>query len=342
MEEQNQQNAISCLLFVINNFFYGIKNEDIHEIMELPALKLFPGYPSYFAGILDYRGETIGVIDSRICIGFPLEKYSLTDVLVIVKEDSQFFGIILPPVFDIQDLISAKQVHFSQFMAEPAAQSPIISQTAKFKDEIVFILDTKALWSELKVLYTRKGEHVLNVTPDHYPSFLSKVPEEYHEIFQERARRLSEFSYRLEGLAENVSLTILLIKDKQFAIESEKIKEFCYLSEYAPIPGQSNLLGFMNLRGDILPLADIWRLIYRQETTSYKPLAKVLVLDYQDGLIGIVVDEALNVIAVDPSAFCEVPVTTEEAQRLFVKQAVKYENHTIGILDIGKIVEAII
>lgn len=356
MEERDTvpREAETFLIGIIHETYYGIKTSVIKEIVELPALKSLPHFPSFFSGILDYRGTMIPVLDTSMTLGFESLPYSDTDVVVIIQEAGELFGIMIPTLFDIQSLQVIQETHFSQFIVAPQTTFPIIKAISKYQDNLIFLFDTQAILAELHALFSigqKKnlqekvaetalvGEALHDVS--HYTTrFELGVPDHLKELFSERAKRVAGRFVATESMPGMVSITILTIQGKKFAIESEKIKEFCYISEYATIPSHQMLLGFMTLRGTILPLADIWYLLHGEKSTI-KPLCKVMVVEVVDGVIGFVVEEANKVVSVEMSAFCDLPFDTATEEEPFIQQAVKVENAVIGILDTEKLIQVI-
>jgi len=354
MEERNAvpEEEQSFLIGAIQDIYYGINTSVIKEIVELPALKSLPHFPSFFSGILDYRGTMIPVLDIRIALGFESVPYNDADVVVVIQEADELFGMIIPTLFDIQQL-RVQETHFSQFIVGSRTAHPIIRALSKHEEQLVFLFDTQAMIGELHALFSIEQKNLqekvaetallgeaLHDVSSYTTRFELGIPEHLKELFSERAKRIATKFEAEESMPGMVSITILKIQGKNFGIESKKIKEFCYLSEYATVPAHQKLLGLMTLRGTVLPLVDMWHLLHGQKS-SIKPLSKVMVVEGVDGLIGFVVEEAEKVISVEITAFCDLPSDISIEEEPLIKQAVKVENMVIGMLDTEKLIDAI-
>lgn len=344
----------SFLIVGIYETYYGIKTSVVKEIVELAELKSLPHFPSFFSGVLDYRGTTIPVLDASVALGFEPIPYTDTDVVVIIQEGGELFGIILPVLVDVHYLEIIKETHFSQFIVGARTNLPIIKALSKYRDSLVFLFDTQALLAELSALFSSDQKQKMQeqaaeavLIGEAWPhgsrqatQFMSRVPEKFRELFAERAKKVANQYIADESPSGMVSITILKIQGKNFAIESEKIKEFCYISEFAAIPTHKKLLGFMTLRGAILPLADIWYLLHGEKSTI-TPLYKVMIVEVNDGIMGFVVEEADKVMSVETTAFCDLPFDTATEEEPFIKHAVKVENSVLGILDTEKLIQVV-
>lgn len=78
---------------------YALPARDIVEVLPLVALKALPGAPRGVAGLLDYRGAAVPVIDlSALALGIPARPRVSTRLLIVryatSRGDEQFLGLI--------------------------------------------------------------------------------------------------------------------------------------------------------------------------------------------------------------------------------------------------------
>jgi len=72
------------LLFEIGNERYALDAKHIVEIVPLVKLKKIPGTPDYIAGLMNYRGEGIPVIDlNQREVSAPFEDAFSTRIIII-------------------------------------------------------------------------------------------------------------------------------------------------------------------------------------------------------------------------------------------------------------------
>ncbi len=87
------------LLFYLGKIMYAVTCEKIREITPMVALKEMPHTPGYFAGLFNYRGMIVPVIDlCRLIHGYPCQMRLSTRIILVdyLKEDhtSAVFGLI--------------------------------------------------------------------------------------------------------------------------------------------------------------------------------------------------------------------------------------------------------
>lgn len=56
-------------MFCSQGALYSVDAELVLEVVELPALSVWPGAPSGVAGVIDYRGEILPVLDVACRLG---------------------------------------------------------------------------------------------------------------------------------------------------------------------------------------------------------------------------------------------------------------------------------
>jgi len=79
------------LLFYLGNTMYTMKCERVREVAPMVKLKEVPHAPDYFAGLFNYRGVVVPVIDMRRLIqGQPCQMRLSTRIILVdyLKEDN--------------------------------------------------------------------------------------------------------------------------------------------------------------------------------------------------------------------------------------------------------------
>lgn len=342
MDVNFNEDKIWILYFVFGETLYGIDSEKIKEIVELPYIKSSINTPTFFKGSIEYRGEMVPVIDMRTCLGMEYTKYQPSDVLVVIEEDSLILGLIFPPILDILGFsITQKLPTFPQFIKGHTSDKPIVDTYIKSHDNTIYLINTTAvieLLNNLKQQQMEGSEIQENLKT---PLFDKEIEEKDRELYVERAKRVA--SVIIPPSYQQDLFSLLLIKEEKdfFFIHATVVKELCDLSEYSKIPtGHRLLVGFMNLRGDILPLTDFQNISGRPKKT-YSPTSKVLIFQNEDVQIGIIIDEVIKEVTVEKSLFCELPEIDENLHlHSFIKEAINFENKVVGIISHEKILHS--
>lgn len=131
------------ITFKVGNELYGIDVSYVDTIIQLPAITRVPAAPSYFAGIINLRGEIIPVMSlNRRFNGVEDTFSSKSSIIVLDMGDDRLMGVIIDDVrevvtFDDRDLEGS-----SPFISKEAS---FISGIAKKEDDLIAILDIATL-----------------------------------------------------------------------------------------------------------------------------------------------------------------------------------------------------
>jgi chemotaxis-related protein WspB len=83
------------ILFQLDQDRYAIESRELVEILPLMRLKRLPHAPTGVAGILDYRGVPVPVIDlSEMALGRRSAERLSTRILIVQSEGGQQMGLI--------------------------------------------------------------------------------------------------------------------------------------------------------------------------------------------------------------------------------------------------------
>jgi purine-binding chemotaxis protein CheW len=69
MNQQLEEDQARYILFVIGGELYGTPLLGVREVVETQPIKIIPNTVPYFAGVINVRGEIIGVLDLRLRFG---------------------------------------------------------------------------------------------------------------------------------------------------------------------------------------------------------------------------------------------------------------------------------
>ena len=85
---------------------YAIEADLVQEVLPLVRFKPVPGAPSWVAGIMNYRGEAIPVLDlNMVALGAPTASRMMTRIVIVRHEcasrpGSRLLGLLVPEVME--------------------------------------------------------------------------------------------------------------------------------------------------------------------------------------------------------------------------------------------------
>ena len=80
---------------------YGIRITAVREIIRLEAASHLPDSPSFVEGVIDFRGETVLVIDLRKFLGLAAPEHSADSRTIILDLADRTTGLIVDAVTEV-------------------------------------------------------------------------------------------------------------------------------------------------------------------------------------------------------------------------------------------------
>jgi purine-binding chemotaxis protein CheW len=95
---------LEVLTFRLGRESYGIETKYTREVVRLADLTPIPGAPAFVAGLTNYRGQVLCVVDLRILLAARVGSLSDLSRLIVLGIDTIEFGVLADQVDDISHL----------------------------------------------------------------------------------------------------------------------------------------------------------------------------------------------------------------------------------------------
>lgn len=320
------------IVFKVCGIYYGIETRHVKEIIEFSELKQVPELPSYIAGLLNLRGKIIQVIDTAFCLRSFSTTYTPNDQILIINGNLFNYGIIINEVIDLIELPDPKMSQLNYLSDEHAVIFPMFAGVSKYKEEVIFILDPLLIQKNTqdpKFREESRGYHRNQTLFD----------ESFQPILQERAQRFMEAA-KSSRLLTPIPIAIISLQNEIYGIEPDMIREIVNMPPLTKIPfTPPHILGFTNIRGDILAVIGIWQLMHKIEI-SIPSKAKILIIEIEGVKVALQVDDVLDLLNFEGADFRPVPLSVKSASAEFIKNAIRYHDEVLPILNIEKILSS--
>lgn len=137
------------LTFVLAGEEYGVEILNVQEVKAWENVTRIPNSPAYVKGVLDLRGAIVPIVDLRIRFGMPIQDYTPTTVILILKLEqsgyTQIIGIVVDAMSDVMDIPE------NQIKAPPDftghSNALFIRGLARLDRRLLILLDTEKLLS---------------------------------------------------------------------------------------------------------------------------------------------------------------------------------------------------
>lgn len=335
---QNRPN----LIFTLNGSRYGIDATIVREIFALPELISIAEAPIDILGILNFRSQIVPVMHLALRLGLPMSKCSLDNSVIILEWQKLLIGLIVDRVQEIQNLnerVITNQIDYGRVRD---IKAPLIAGVAEVEPDTIILLDPENLIrypDQVNSLIGGKNEVVKTELENSfnydnfYQLFFPNANEEKRKILRQRANNLKQ-SLATHNRGQLIPLAVVGLNNEYFGVDVDLISEFIDLVEFTPIPCCPNhIIGNLNLRGEIITLVDI-RQFLNLANQSNLTSKKIVVIKLKELVVGITVDEVLDVIHLNSS---EIKANSIQEQN-YLQGTLTYQQKLLGIIDLKTLI----
>lgn len=334
--------AQNYFIFGINENLYGINTTSVLEVFYLPELKPISSEPASLVGTIKLRGEILPVIDILITKKEQQKTdYLLTDSVVIIEGNQGKLGIIVNEVQGVK-VISPETIVSELTSSEKLLgieKSTIIGGI--YRDEVnIWILNELENWSSYQEIQNvmSASKSLIEVSEDgEYPEiFCPNISPEERAVLQQRAENLKS-TLEIPTLTDVKSLAIVALSDNFLGIDLGSVREFTTVSRITPVPCCPNhIIGNANLRGEILTLVDIRRLL-NLSLADIPSSFKVMVIEVEGIVAGVMVEEICDAMfLLDPQDIKPISVTNDSINQQYLLGIASYGEKAMSIVDLPK------
>lgn len=142
--------------------------------------------------------------------------------------------------------------------------------------------------------------------------------------------------------ASNTSSNMLklvgfFVGQEEYAVDILKIREIKSMMEVTNVPKAPSFVeGVINLRGDIVPIINLRRKLALPEAEPSEE-SKIIVVEFESRLVGMVVDEVSEVIEISEDKVSPPPPIIGGVEAEFLKGVGKLGDRLLILLDLDKI-----
>ena len=299
-------------------------------------------------------------MDLNLRFGYLRQEYCLTDSAIVIEWQEFRVGIIVNQVSEVKHIPEdAITGHLCYGRDKAQAPTHFLAGFARCEAEIIMLLDLDRLIRyspdktkiempvsasgadnveaknlQLEIDPKLLGEDAKILAKPHV--FCPNATAEEKAIFRERADNLRRLGEIENSAAINMSLAVVVLNGEYFGINLGVVREFTDIRQVTPVPcTPDRIIGNMNLRGEILTLVDIRKILNMSADT--KSLSKAIVVEVEDLVAGIAVDEILDIIHLNLAEIATIPAALNSANREYLRGTAFYEEKIIAVLNLQKL-----
>lgn len=136
--------------------------------------------------------------------------------------------------------------------------------------------------------------------------------------------------------SERKQVVVFLLADEEYAVDITQSKQIIKVSKITPVPNTPEYVrGVINLRGQIVPVVDLRK---RFNITGAVEKERIITIEYEDMLIGLLVDDIKEVLWYDIEKELEsAPEIDSAVKQDFIKGVIKKGKRLIVLIDLEKL-----
>jgi chemotaxis signal transduction protein len=237
--------------FLLKDEEFGFDIMSVQEIIRLPKMSKLPHTPDYVEGISSLRGAVLPIFDIRTRFGMKREEHTDRSRVLVIDIEGKRTGLLVDGVRQVT------RVGRNEFEPPPAA---IRNETADYIDGVVK-LDNGA-----RIIIALDARRVCTFgsgASDAVAEAVAKssAASSNHEAQVQAKEALSGKEGQAKG-GEVRQLVSFQIGREEFAFPMEHVREILRVQTPKEVPGApEHLLGVLTVRGQILPIVDLRRLL---------------------------------------------------------------------------------
>jgi len=131
-------------------------------------------------------------------------------------------------------------------------------------------------------------------------------------------------------------MCVISVSGELFAIDLRHVREVFEVESVTPVPGvPSALVGVTNLRGVVMPLVDLRRLLNLPATDPLPGFA--VVIRHGPHQVGVLVDRVPEIRSAQRTEFLPPPTGTSGVPRSVVSAVMKVEDRLSGVVEVPRL-----
>lgn len=279
----------------IGNVPYAFPALSILEIIKLVELEYPEKMPTYVAGILEYRGKIIQIIDLRTILNIEEKNYDTNTHILIIQGKDTVYGIIADSITDI------KRIDTSLIVPPPHSIGSHFTKGMYLNNGTTStVVNLNALEEWMSI--SDKGETNFNQKASRLLPRDIKSKELLHQRKLQLINKTKNVHYG--GLTTNKDVYISFkIGSNTYCLEIVYVGGFYKYSEtkIIKVPCTPGFIkGLISIKGDYITIIDLKK-YFDNEESCITDKSAIIAIQSKDFNIGFIVDEISDAINIRPA-----------------------------------------
>jgi purine-binding chemotaxis protein CheW len=316
------------LVFVCQGARYGLRSEQVSEIVRLPELTWSEDAPDCVAGVMNLRGRVIPVVDTEQRLGYAARMYAVSDFVIVIEQGTGNTGVIVDQIHEVREIDTNVIEDTPDYGDAHDLARDLFEGIATLSDGLITLLRPDRL------LIETDDQDEAEAQPTRSPDreFCPHVTDEEREILQQRARVLSVTD---DGQDENerLSIAVARVGKEYLGFPLDQVSQFSDIGSVTVVPGShSDIMGITNVRGERTVLLALGRVLGSEAEAGG---TRVAVVESEGESVGFVVDEILDVVTFHSDEIRPVGAGSQETR--YLTGSIQWEDKLLGLINFDAI-----
>ena len=141
--DEADKSGWQCVVFRLEGQRYALHLSQVESVLSMVAVSPLPKTPAVVAGVINYRGSVVPVLDLRPQFGFARREFGLTDHLLLARTTRRMLAL------PVDEVLGVNEVPVENILA-PSTLLPgvgYVTGIVALADGLLFIHDLEALLS---------------------------------------------------------------------------------------------------------------------------------------------------------------------------------------------------
>ncbi len=143
--------------FKLDEKTFGIDARDVLRVSQIVEITPVPQAADSILGIINVMGEVVPVIDLRKRLGLPARTPSLSDYLIVVKNERQSVSFVVDAIIGLFPALNENNVSLQNIVQN----STLIEKVIRQENEFILIIDSQ------KLLDAQQSRHIREMVEAH-------------------------------------------------------------------------------------------------------------------------------------------------------------------------------
>lgn len=309
-DSESASDSLQVITFLIQDKYYAMPIQMLTEIATGIKITRWPASSPHFAGIMNLRGQIIGLVNVKYCLGMSHTTYPSEVFVLIMENRSCKYGLLVDEVRDVLTVSNDRIEKLPEALKNHHQE--MIAAVIKTPQRLISLIEPKNFGFS-NIEYSNK------------------------ELFMAAPLQKSTQSSFLNtgNMHSNmIQLVTFSIQNDEFAVHISEVQEINKLISITHVPRAPKFVeGVINLRGQMVPVISL-RERFNRPKIDYDKTTRIIVIHIDGKRIGLIVDAVSEVLRLPPTSLKPAPVEVVGEDAGFVKEIAEWNDRLIIVLNL--------